>query len=43
MRKSAQHAEVTAAAIAHIQREKQNIMHIFTDSWCVSNDIAIWS
>ena len=45
MNKSAQHAEVTAAAIAiaHSQREKQNIIHIFTDSWCVANGIAIWS
>lgn len=43
--KSAQHAEVTAAALAitHSQREKQNIIHIFTDSWCVANGIAIWS
>ena len=45
MNKSAQHAEVTAAAlaIAHSQRAKQNIIHLFTDCWCVANGIVIWS
>lgn len=38
-------AEVIAALLAARQsiKESQKILHLFTDSWCVANGIAIWS
>lgn len=43
--KSAQSAEVVVAMLAARQslQEKQNILHLFTDSWCIANGIDRWS
>ncbi|XP_010610954.3 uncharacterized protein LOC104854215 [Fukomys damarensis] len=43
--KSAQHAEVLAALLAARQTKLENkrVLHLYTDSWCVANGIAVWS
>jgi hypothetical protein len=42
--KSAQHVEVITALLLAKQSHKDGKhLHLFTDSWCVANGIAIWS
>ena len=43
--KSAQYTEVVAAMLAASQslKEKQMVLLLFTDSWCVANGTAMWS
>ena len=42
--KSAQHAQVIAAPLAARQSHKDGKdLELFTDSWCVTNGILIWS
>jgi hypothetical protein len=43
--KSAQHTEEVAAKLAARQslKEKQKALHLFTDSWYIVNETAIWS
>jgi hypothetical protein len=42
--KSAQHSQVIAAPLAARQSHKDGKdLELFTDSWCVTNGILIWS
>ena len=42
--KSEQHAEVITTLLAAKPSHKDGKhLHLFTDSWCVANGIAIWS
>lgn len=45
MAKSSQYAEVHAVLLVmiHSGNEGHKLIHIYSDSWCICNCVAIWS